>query len=178
MNDYFEMLYLENKDMVFRTAYGILKNRTDAEDVTIEVFCKLYIALKSKRNIQNIPAWLCVVSKTTAVDIIRKNSVEYYSLLEPPQKDFTDSVINKVFTDTLLNDLYRKNPKWLEYLSMRYLLQMSYSEIATATKQTEASVKSSIIRAKKYIVQKVTLGNSSDSIYSIIALIVSLIITE
>lgn len=173
MNKYFEKIYTENKDMVYHIAYNTVKNRVDAEDVTIEVFCKLYTALKAQNNIHNISRWLSIVSKTTAIDIIRKNSIKHYEQIETYQHDFSDSIINKVFASKLLNDLYCKNPKWLEYISMRYLLEMSYAEIAAATNQTEAAVKNAVSRAKKYIVQKFK-GSNIDMIYSIILIIIFL----
>ena len=156
MNKYFEEIYNKNKDTVFRIAYDLLRNTADAEDVVIEVFCKLYIYLKANREIRNISAWLRTVARTTAIDMIRKVSKETYNLQVNPfqQADHHREVTNKIFASEILNDLHRKNPVWLQYIEMRYLLEMSYDEIATVTGSTVPAVKNSVARAKKYLAGK------------------------
>lgn len=156
MNKYFEEIYNQNKDTVFRIAYDLLRNTADAEDVVIEVFCKLYIYLKTNREIRNIPAWLRTVARTTAIDMIRKSGKEIPILKENrfQQGDHYRDVTNKIFASEILNDLYQKNPVWLEYIEMRYLLEMTYEEIAAATGSTVPAVKNSVARAKKYLAGK------------------------
>lgn len=175
MNKYFEELYSQNKDTVFRIAYNLLRNTTDAEDATIEVFCKLYVYLKTNREIRNISAWLRITAKTTAIDIIRKTGKESPALLENlfQQDDHFREVTNKVFASEILNDLYRKNPKWLEYIEMRYLLEMSYDEIATATGSTVPAVKNSIGRAKRYLAGKYA-PDHNDLLWAVILIAVIL----
>ncbi|MCI8318049.1 MAG: sigma-70 family RNA polymerase sigma factor [Lachnospiraceae bacterium] len=78
MNRYFEKLYIQNKDLVYRTAYSILKNESDAEDVSAEVFCKLYSYLKANRNIRNISGWLRITARTTSIDLLRRKCSSGY----------------------------------------------------------------------------------------------------
>lgn len=156
MNKYFEEIYTQNKDTVFRVSYSLLRNPTDAEDATIEVFCKLYVYLKTNREIRNVPAWLRISAKTTAIDMIRKVGKESPILQENlfQQGDHFREITNRVYVNDMLDDLYHKNPKWLEYIEMRYLLEMSYDEIASATGSTVPAVKNSITRAKRYLASK------------------------
>lgn len=153
MNEYFEEIYKQNKNAVFCIAYSLLYNTADAEDATIEVFCKLYVYLKTNREIRNVPAWLWTTAKTTAIDMIRKAGKESPNLQENlfQQGDHARRVTDKIFVSDMLDALYRKIPKWLEYIKMRYLLEMSYDEIATATRSTVPAVKNSIARAKRYL---------------------------
>lgn len=156
MNEYFDKLYRENDQIVYKEALRILGNTHDAEDVTIEVFCKLYTYMKGNRNIQNIPGWLKITARTTSIDMIRKSS----DLNTPTdemdlrQKDFVDSLLQKAFTDDMLRNLYRKNRMWFEYITMRYMLEMSLEEIALVHDTTPAAVKHAITRAKKYLSHK------------------------
>ena len=154
MNRYFEKLYIQNKDLVYRTAYSILKNESDAEDVSAEVFCKLYSYLKANRNIRNISGWLRITARTTSIDLLRRKcSSGYLIQSDLYEKDFSDTVFDRAFANQILDVLYRKNPKWFAYITMHYLLEMSYSEIAEATGRTEASVKNAVARTKKYIAE-------------------------
>lgn len=49
-------------DTVFRVAFGYLKNREDAEDVTQDVFCKLLQAKKPFESEDHIKHWLIRVT--------------------------------------------------------------------------------------------------------------------
>lgn len=154
MNQYFEELYVQNKDLVYRTAYNVVRNQLDAEDVSAEVFCKLYSYLKANRNIRNISGWLRITTGTTAIDFLRGKYAGSCAIpYDLYQEDFSDTVVDRAFADELLEALYQKNKKWFEYVTMHYVLEMSHSEIAEATGVTAASVKNAIARAKKYIVR-------------------------
>ncbi|MBQ2824009.1 MAG: RNA polymerase subunit sigma, partial [Oscillospiraceae bacterium] len=47
---------------VFRLAYSYVKNRADAEDITQEVFLKLYNSSESFSADENAKAWLICVT--------------------------------------------------------------------------------------------------------------------
>lgn len=175
MNKYFEELYNQNKDNVFRITYSLLRNVADAEDATIEVFCKLYVYLKTNREIRNVPAWLRKVARTTSIDMIRKKHHELFGLQENlfEQNDHSFAGTDRVFVSNMLDDLYQKNPKWLEYIEMRYLLEMSYDEIAAATGSTVPAVKNSIGRAKRYLAGKYA-PDHNDLLWAVILIVVML----
>lgn len=178
MNKYFEEIYKENSDMVYCEAYSILRNVCDAEDVTIEVFCKLYKYMLNSQCIHNVPGWLRISARTTAIDLLRKNS-RSVSGHQPAayQKSHDDATVNRVFINDMLDELYKHNPKWFEYLAMRFLLDMSYDEISLATGVSVAAVKNSISRAKQFLAKKYSSGGS-DSLYPIIFFIISTIMSK
>ena len=175
MNKYFELLYSQHSNMVYQTAYWILGNTQDAEDVVIEVFCKLYTCVKNNMDIRNIPGWLKVTAGTTAIDMIRKASRVSPELTQEAatSKDFVESLIKKIFADEMLRDLYRKNPKWFSYITMRYLLEMNYEEIALVEGVTPAAVKHAITRAKFYLSRKYASG--TDILFPVIVLVLRIV---
>ncbi|MDQ0189793.1 RNA polymerase sigma factor [Alicyclobacillus cycloheptanicus] len=69
----FEALVRQYKAFVFRTAYGILRNNMDAEDVTQETFIKVYHALRGLREERTFPSWLARVTVRTALDWVSKH---------------------------------------------------------------------------------------------------------
>lgn len=178
MNEYFEELYYKHHQIVYNVAYGVLKDRQDAEDVVIEVFSKLYMCLKSNVEIQNIPPWLCITAKTTAIDMLRKvSTISVNTQQEVVTEDFVDALIRKSLVDDVLRDLYRKNPKWFEYMAMHYLLEMSYEEIAKAEDVNADAVRQAIVRAKRYLNRKHnTLG--TDSTYIILLVVLRLFLYD
>ncbi len=58
----------DRQQMVYNTALGIVQNEEDAEDVTQEVFLKVYEGLKSFRNESSLSTWIYKITITTALD--------------------------------------------------------------------------------------------------------------
>jgi RNA polymerase sigma factor (sigma-70 family) len=56
------------QQMVYNTALGIVQNEEDAEDVTQEVFIKVYEGLKDFRKEAKISTWIYRITITTALD--------------------------------------------------------------------------------------------------------------
>lgn len=56
------------QQMVYNTALGIVQNEEDAEDVTQEVFVKVYEGLKDFRREASISTWVYRITITTALD--------------------------------------------------------------------------------------------------------------
>ena len=56
------------QQMVYNTALGIVQNEEDAEDVTQEVFLKVYEGLKSFRNESSLSTWIYRITITTSLD--------------------------------------------------------------------------------------------------------------
>lgn len=54
--------------MVYNTALGIVQNEGDAEDITQEVFLKVYEKLDSFRHEANLSTWIYRITVTTSLD--------------------------------------------------------------------------------------------------------------
>ena len=66
--DDFAGIVNDRQQMVFNTALGIVQNEEDAEDVTQEVFLKVYDGLKSFRHEASLSTWIYRITITTALD--------------------------------------------------------------------------------------------------------------
>lgn len=156
MQKYFYELYHAHSNTTYQIAYKMLHDHYEAEDVVIEVFFKLYICLQSDPGIKNIPGWLKTVATTTSLDVVRRKKFIPQEVVrcEVSMDDFVDALIHKSLSNDILRALYRKNPIWFKYIGMRYLLEMSFEEIAKAEGVSVGSVKSSIARAKRYLARK------------------------
>ena len=60
------------KDMVYHTALGMLLQQQDAEDVTQEVFLRLYHHCYELKDTTSISTWLYRVTINKCIDVIRK----------------------------------------------------------------------------------------------------------
>ena len=154
MEKEFEDLYTQHYQTVVKVAYTVLHDSMTSQDIASEVFLKLYESLLHKKDIQNIKAWLIIVTKYTAYDYLREKKKEvsierFENTLHT--SDFTDDLYTKLYTDTILQKLYQKNKRWHDICLLHYLLGMSIREIAEMYNCSESSVSNALYRAKKYI---------------------------
>ena len=64
------------QQMVYNTASGIVQNAEDAEDVTQEVFVKVYESIGSFKGDSKLSTWLYRITVTKALDHIRKKKTK------------------------------------------------------------------------------------------------------
>ncbi|MFB7638524.1 sigma-70 family RNA polymerase sigma factor [Peribacillus butanolivorans] len=71
-NDHaFRILIETYKETILRTVYSVLRNQKDAEDVTQEVFIKIYTSLPQYKN-QGFKTWITRIAVNHAIDLKRK----------------------------------------------------------------------------------------------------------
>ena len=66
-----EQLYEKYSDTVFRTAYSVVKNIAEAEDITSEVFMKLFTYDKDFENEEHEKAWIIRITINKCKDLFR-----------------------------------------------------------------------------------------------------------
>jgi RNA polymerase sigma-70 factor (ECF subfamily) len=69
----FETRLRESSRLAFRVAYGVLRQREDAEDVAQEAFAKAYRSFRQLRDRDRFRAWLVRMTWRLAIDRIRSN---------------------------------------------------------------------------------------------------------
>jgi RNA polymerase sigma-70 factor, ECF subfamily len=66
-------LYATRREYVFRYLMANCRNRAEAEDLTHEVFLKLYVHCASGQSIESPTHWLITAARNILIDQIRKN---------------------------------------------------------------------------------------------------------
>jgi RNA polymerase sigma-70 factor (ECF subfamily) len=69
----FERLLVESSSLAFRVAYGVLRQREDAEDVAQEAFIKAHQNFRRLRDRASFRAWLVRLTWRLAIDRQRAN---------------------------------------------------------------------------------------------------------
>jgi RNA polymerase sigma-70 factor (ECF subfamily) len=64
----FEVRLVESSRLAFRVAYGVLRNRQDAEDVAQDAFAKAYRAFRQLRDRDRFRGWLVRMTWRMAID--------------------------------------------------------------------------------------------------------------
>ena len=71
-NSQFELLYKNYNQLVYKISFSILKNKESSEDVTQNVFAKIYSLPKDKLPTSKEATWLYAVTKNEALTFLRK----------------------------------------------------------------------------------------------------------
>ncbi|HET9365257.1 MAG TPA: sigma-70 family RNA polymerase sigma factor [Candidatus Angelobacter sp.] len=139
-----EQIFLEHKDLVFRAAYRVTGNATDAEDVLQTVFLRL-VRLEKFPEISNLPGYLHRSAVNASLDLLRgKKDSQTFSLDENP--DQPNAVVqdhgphSAELRDWLRHALAKLNPRWAEMFVLRFIEDYSNREIAAIMKTSPAVV--------------------------------------
>lgn len=160
----FDAVYEANVDYVYRTALRYSDNHHAAEEITQNVFMKLYVNMENI-NMEAINSWLSVTAKHMALNYKRECSREI--LKEDVYEDCEDVMYTESSEDEFLNrlrakeqeelvdsifaDLYRTNERWYDAIMITYLLEKPQKEVAEIMGVTLDVLHSMLYRAKKWI---------------------------
>jgi len=158
-NEALEVLVARYLKLVYRFVYGYAKNADDAEDVTQEVFVKVWRNLGKFDQSKSFRPWLYRIAKNTALDLLKKKSSVPFSDLETEGEEWlAQSVVDEspsmqILTDRVLLKekfavaLKKLSPKYAEMIHMRHNQQLNFREISKHTRQSINTVKSRYRRA-------------------------------
>jgi RNA polymerase sigma-70 factor (ECF subfamily) len=135
-------IFHQQKDRVFRSAYRITGNSSDAEDVLQTVFLRL-AGQESVGEIRNLPAYLHRSAVNAALDVLRRRTETASLETEPCPADL--KLVQRADRDLELRDwlrqaLARLNPHWAEMFVLRFVEDYSNREIARMTGTSTAVV--------------------------------------
>jgi len=127
---------------VFRLAYSYVKNRADAEDITQEVFLKLYNSEESFSADKNAKAWLIRVTANTAKNHLASAWIKRRITLteDIPLKNEKDY--------ELLDAVNRLNVNYRTVIYLHYYEGCSIAEIAEMLKISESNAKARLKRGR------------------------------
>ena len=159
----FAQLYEENFDKIYR--YIVLKigNKTEAEDMTQQVFLN---ALKSISSFKwkGIPfsAWLFRIARNQVVDYLRKKTRQATAPLDESlaSSDSTPELIaeQKIDTEQLLAATTRLTSAQREVISLRFTSELPIAQVAKIMGKNEGAVKalqhSAIVALRKALLSE------------------------
>lgn len=154
-----EELVQRHAHRVFNLCYRFTSNRTDAEDLSQEVFLKVYRTLSSYRaELGAFPTWLTSVTRNLLVDHYRRTRHDRAtdSIEDTPQLEEKPSTARtpermaeaSQLSARLQQGLARLSPELREAVILRDLQGLEYREIKTVLQVAEGTVKSRINRGR------------------------------
>lgn len=166
-----EELYTEYRDLVYKIAFSILKNKENAEDVMQNVFSKIIEMPKEKLPSKKEATWLYTVTKNEAISYIRKSKKEVcleeiYELVDEDTK--IEDIIEKEDYQKLISGLDSEEQ---EIISLKVLSKLKFRQIATLLNIPMGTVQWKYYRAVQSL--KISLGNLTTSLLFAIAFVLS-----
>lgn len=75
----FKKVFLPYHQKLYRIAYRIVQNTTNAEDIVQESFIKLWNKRDELENIDNTEAFAIIILRNTCLDYLRKTKNDYHT---------------------------------------------------------------------------------------------------
>ncbi len=150
----FERIVATFEQAIFRHVSRFVSHRPDAEDITQEIFFKLYKHLDNIDLQKTFSPWLYTIATHTVYDFLRKKKRSRELLIldneaTPETIDPNDTYYQieaKVDINTALS---RIKPAYRAILLLFYADGLSYEELGTALSLPRNTVKIHLHRAKK-----------------------------
>ena len=164
------------KKKIYYIAYDITGDHNDAEDVSQEVFIKVFRSLKTFRRNAKISSWLYQISVNASIDLLRKKSskpeksmddIERADIQESlpgsgtraqnPERSAEDFLIQKHISQAL----QKVSPKERSEFVMRHYNELKIREIAEILSISPGTVKALFYRATRKLRKELSfyLGN-------------------
>lgn len=156
-NELFRILFQRYYPKVKDKCYSFLKNKSQSEEFANDILSKAYEKLDSFEGKARFSSWLYSLSYNTIIDYLRKKKQLHYPSWNeknelPEIIDESDTEINDISYDHLLEVFERIHPEEKALLLMKYQDSLSLKDIATSLAISEDAVKMRLKRARSRVV--------------------------
>ena len=147
----FGLLLDRYQDKVFRLAFSILKEAGRAEEVTQDVFLKLWEALPFYDGRTAPSTWLYTIARNTCFSTLRRES---YRMTAPMEGCVEPSQCETATRQAEIRQLLERLPATQrEVITLFYLQDQSIEDVAQMLDLPEGTVKSHLHRARRALAE-------------------------
>ncbi len=155
----FEQLILQHEKRIYNYCYRMTNNREDAEDLSQEIFIKVYKNLNSFKGKSSFSTWIYRIAYNTCIDKYRKKKVVAVSLTpnDEGEKQIDlpsgeplpeDRVVSREEYELVCECISALRPEYKAAVILRDIQNYSYDEIAEILNIPLGTVKSHISRGR------------------------------
>ncbi|WP_298779960.1 sigma-70 family RNA polymerase sigma factor [uncultured Polaribacter sp.] len=157
----FAILYDRFSKIVYNKCYGFAKNKEEAEDLTHDVFVRLFVKLKTFKGNSKFSTWLYSFTYNFCVNYVQRdkhkkqerNTVVTDNIKEDSAfEEVEDVKLFELKSEKLAKALSLIDPKDKMILLMKYQDDMSIKEIKEVLGVGESAVKMRVKRAKARVI--------------------------
>ncbi len=157
----FEILYDRYAKMVFNKCLGFARSKPEAEDLTQDVFLKLFVKLASFKGRSKFSTWLYAFTYNHCVNYVNRNTAKKIEKKAVPAEDHlsgtydipdNDEEINQLRVSKLKEALELISPEEKMLLLLKYQDMLSIKELKDLLDIGESAVKMRLKRAKAKLI--------------------------
>jgi RNA polymerase sigma-70 factor (ECF subfamily) len=151
----FEILVDRYQKVMFNLVYRICNNYSDAEDITQNVFIKVYENLKQYDDRYKFFSWLYRIAINETLNMMKiKKSTEPINDQQPTMDPSPEYQYKQTETEKLIQQaLLKLKTEYRLVLILKHFQNFSYQEISQALKISEKKVKSRLYTARQLLGQ-------------------------
>ena len=139
------------RDSIYYMLVRMVKNKDDAEDLTLMTFGKAFRYLDKYTPKYAFSTWLYRIALNNSIDFLRmKNNMPQY-FEEDLYTSSTTSIIDKQRLQLLRAAVSELPERYRRVIELRYYEDLAYEEIAERLGLTLSNVKIQIMRAKQML---------------------------
>jgi RNA polymerase sigma-70 factor (ECF subfamily) len=157
----FELLVDRFQNKVFRLALSMMHNETWAQDLTQDIFIRIWKGLPGYHGGASLSTWIYTISRNACLTELKKQAARpTVSLTEPEVEATLDAIPGlqsaertagaEMDVQTMLD---RLPEKYRQVVTLFYLEQKSYEEVAALLAIPLGTVKTFLYRAKKELLK-------------------------
>ena len=166
-----EQIYKEYIGLVYNLCLNYLQNTEDAEEVSQDVFVKIFQKHKTFNNKSSLKTWIYRITVNQCLDFLKaKKSKKRFGFVIPiydnsdsfSYSDFKHPGIlleNKEATEYILKLINELPPNQKTALLLKAIDDLSQKEISAIMNISEKAVESLLSRAKSNLKTKINEGN-------------------
>jgi RNA polymerase sigma-70 factor (ECF subfamily) len=153
----FAELYDRYAPIVYNKCLGFAKSRVEAEDLTHDIFIKLYMKLHTFKGTSKFSTWMYSFTYNFCVNYVQRNSYkirEKVQLVESDENEVghdDDYDIFQLKAKKLKKVLSIIDPKDKMILLLKYQDELSIKELQTVFEISESAVKMRLKRAREKV---------------------------
>lgn len=156
----YETLVRRYQKLVYNVLFQMLQNHETAADVTQDTFLKAYRGLSSFKLDSPFKPWLLRIASNSGLNKIRDSKIREHESLdyvmdehfaaEPASKQDVEAEVEWRLSQSMLTEALAQLPARHRHIFLlRYQHDMSYSEIAHITDESETTIKSLLFRTRE-----------------------------
>jgi RNA polymerase sigma-70 factor (ECF subfamily) len=154
--DAFEVLIDRYKRAVYSTAFRMMGNKEEAEDVSQEAFIRMYNSLSRYNPEYKFITWAMKITTNLCLDSLRKRKGETVPIddgfeiadgKETPEEEYIRKENQKMVQDAIM----KLPDKYREFLVLFHNRNLSYQEIMDITGESLTIVKNRLYRARQML---------------------------
>jgi len=159
MAEEFDGIVRDYQDKIFRLAYSILEDRAAAEEAAQDALVRIWRGLPRFRGDSSLSTWIYAITRNTCLTAIGRRPPRTDSLEEPePRREAERRMGTGWFAPAgpdLTALLDQLPAKYRQVVTLFYMQEKSYDEVASMLDLPVGTVKTYLFRARKSLAQAV-----------------------